>query len=112
MVELAFSTNAYTRHTLPEAVERIADHGYAGVEILGDEPHAYFTEFGESEQEELSRVLDGTEMAVSNVNATPRRATTTTRHRRRFSTQLLSPPTTGIESGASSTRNEPSTSLL
>ena len=69
MVELAFSTNAYTRHTLPEAVERIADHGYAGIEILGDEPHAYFPEFGESEQEELSRVLDGTEMAVSNVNA-------------------------------------------
>ena len=69
MVELAFSTNAYTRHALPEAVERIADHGYAGVELLGDEPHAYFPAFGDTEREELLAVLDGTGIDVSNVNA-------------------------------------------
>jgi sugar phosphate isomerase/epimerase len=69
MVDLAFSTNAYTCHALPAAIERIADHGYAGVEILGDEPHAYFPEFGEDDREELSRALDGAEIEVSNVNA-------------------------------------------
>ncbi len=68
MVELAFSTNAYTRHALPEAVERIADHGYAGVEILGDEPHAYFPEFGD-DQADLFAALDNTGLAVSNINA-------------------------------------------
>jgi protein FrlC len=69
MVELAFSTNAYTRHALPEAVERIADHGYAGVEVLGDEPHAYFPEFGDDDREDLLAALDSTGLAVSNVNA-------------------------------------------
>lgn len=69
MVELAFSTNAYTNYSLPESVERIADHGYAGVELLGDTPHAYFPEFDDDDRAELLATLDRTGMAVSNVNA-------------------------------------------
>ena len=69
MVELAFSTNAYTRHSLPEAVERIASHGYAGVELLGDEPHAYFPDFSESDRRAVLGALADTGLAVSNVNA-------------------------------------------
>ncbi|ELY94255.1 xylose isomerase [Natrialba hulunbeirensis JCM 10989] len=69
MVDLAFSTNAYTRHRLSEAVRRIADHGYAGVELLGDEPHAYFPEFDDADRDELTAVLDDTGIAVSNINA-------------------------------------------
>jgi protein FrlC len=69
MVDLAFSTNAYTRHALPEAIERIADHGYAGVEILGDEPHAYFPEFVDDDRDEVLAALDDTGIGVSNINA-------------------------------------------
>ena len=69
MVDLAFSTNAYTRHPLPDAIDRIADHGYAGVEILGDEPHAYFPAFGDADAERLIAALDDSELRVSNVNA-------------------------------------------
>lgn len=69
MVELAFSTNAYIRHTLSEAVERITTHGYAGVEILGDEPHAFFPEFDDADRDELLTVLDDTGITVSNINA-------------------------------------------
>lgn len=69
MVELAFSTNAYTRFQLPEAVARIADHGYAGVEILGDDPHAYFPTFDDEHRAALETALDETGLAVSNVNA-------------------------------------------
>ncbi|WP_226006952.1 sugar phosphate isomerase/epimerase family protein [Natrinema salinisoli] len=69
MVELAFSTNAYTRHSLPEAVRRIADHGYAGVELLGDDPHAYFPEFGDDDRETVREALEETDLAVSNINA-------------------------------------------
>lgn len=69
MVELAFSTNAYTRHDLPEAVRRIADHGYDGVEVLGDEPHAYFPAFDDADREALADALAETGLAVSNVNA-------------------------------------------
>ncbi|APX97288.1 sugar phosphate isomerase/epimerase family protein [Natronorubrum daqingense] len=69
MVDLAFSTNAYTRHSLPTAIRRIADHGYAGVELLGDDPHAYFPEFTETDRENLLEALEETDLAVSNVNA-------------------------------------------
>ena len=69
MVDLAFSTNAYTRHALPDAIESIADHGYAGVEILGDEPHAYFPAFDDADEERLVAALDKTGIAVSNINA-------------------------------------------
>jgi protein FrlC len=69
MTELAFSTNAYTEYTLPEAIRRIADHGYAGVELLGDEPHAYFPEFSDEDRRLVQDALDETGLAVSNINA-------------------------------------------
>ncbi|ELZ01989.1 sugar phosphate isomerase/epimerase family protein [Natrialba asiatica] len=69
MVDLAFSTNAYARHSLSDAIYHIADHGYAGVELLGDEPHAYFPEFSDAARTELRTALDETELAVSNINA-------------------------------------------
>jgi sugar phosphate isomerase/epimerase len=69
MVELAFSTNAYTQYSLPEAVRRIADHGYAGVELLGDTPHAFFPEFDDADLAAVRSALDETGLAVSNINA-------------------------------------------
>ena len=69
MVDLAFSTNAYVRHSLPEAVERIADHGYDGVELLADAPHAYFPEFDDDDEDALLAALAETGLSVSNVNA-------------------------------------------
>jgi sugar phosphate isomerase/epimerase len=69
MVELAFGTNAYTRFPLSEAVRRIADHGYAGVELLADAPHAFVPEFAPEDRERLLDALEGTGLAVSNVNA-------------------------------------------
>ncbi|RLM89698.1 sugar phosphate isomerase/epimerase [Halobellus sp. Atlit-38R] len=69
MVELAFSTNAYSEYGLPEAVRRIADHGYGGVEILGDEPHAYFPTFDGREERALCDALAETGLSVANVNA-------------------------------------------
>ncbi|MBX0296133.1 sugar phosphate isomerase/epimerase family protein [Haloarcula nitratireducens] len=69
MVELAFSTNAYTEYALPEAVRRIADRGYEGVELLGDDPHAYFPAFDHERERALSEALDETGISVSNINA-------------------------------------------
>jgi sugar phosphate isomerase/epimerase len=69
MVQLAFSTNAYTRFSLPEAVRRIAGHGYAGVELLADTPHAFVSEFDDTNREALVDALEATDLAVSNVNA-------------------------------------------
>ncbi len=69
MVDLAFSTNAYTRFELTDAVDRIADHGYTGVEILADTPHAYLPEFDDEDIETLSETLSETGLSVSNINA-------------------------------------------
>jgi protein FrlC len=69
MVRLAFSTNAYTAHSLPEAIRRIADHGYEGVELLADDPHAYLPTFDENDRAAVEDALAETGLAVSNVNA-------------------------------------------
>ncbi|MFC4440071.1 MULTISPECIES: sugar phosphate isomerase/epimerase family protein [Natrialbaceae] len=69
MVQLAFSTNAYTRTDLPDAVRRIAGHEYDGVELLADTPHAFLPEFDESDQKELEGTLNETGIEVSNINA-------------------------------------------
>lgn len=69
MVQLAFSTNAYTRFELPEAIRRIGDAGYDGVELLADAPHAFLTEFEAGDRTELQDTLETTGISVSNVNA-------------------------------------------
>lgn len=69
MTELAFSTNAYVNTSLPEAIERIADHGYAGVELLADEPHAYFPTFDASDRTALIESIEETDLSVANINA-------------------------------------------
>ncbi|UPM44312.1 sugar phosphate isomerase/epimerase family protein [Halocatena salina] len=69
MVRLAFSTNAYTRFTLTDAVRRIADHGYDGVELLADSPHAFLPEFDEDDRTRLQETIETTGLSVSNVNA-------------------------------------------
>ena len=40
-MKLAFSTNAFVRFPLPDAIAAIREAGFAGVEILADAPHAY-----------------------------------------------------------------------
>lgn len=69
MVELAFSTNAYTEFSLPQALDRIADAGYDGVEILADEPHAFLPNTSEDDRTRLERHLDNAGLDVANVNA-------------------------------------------
>ncbi len=68
-MKLAFSTNAYTKHTLFDALAGIRRAGFGGVEILADTPHAYpdaiDTHFTAKVLEELERL----ELTVSNVNA-------------------------------------------
>ncbi|PSP92918.1 sugar phosphate isomerase/epimerase [Halobacteriales archaeon QS_4_62_28] len=69
MTQLAFSTNAYTRFELPAAIRRIDEHGYDGVELLADRPHAYLPAFDERDWQALASALDETGIDVSNVNA-------------------------------------------
>jgi sugar phosphate isomerase/epimerase len=65
----AFSTNAFTRFPLSEALHEIKAAGYGGVEILADVPHAYPDTLDEEKTGEIRRLLDKLGLAVSNVNA-------------------------------------------
>lgn len=68
-MKLAFSTNAFTRHSLTTALEAIAAAGYEGVEILADKPHWYPEVFREPEAMAVAADLARLNLKVSNVNA-------------------------------------------
>ena len=67
-MKLAFSTNAYTRFPLVDALRGIRKAGFEGVEILADEPHAYPPKIDAGLTDTVRRVLDETGLAVSNIN--------------------------------------------
>src|SRR5215217_957759 len=69
MTKLAFSTNAFTRFPLIDAILAIKDAGFAGVEILADPPHAYPDSIDATLTANVVRALQQTGLAVSNINA-------------------------------------------
>jgi sugar phosphate isomerase/epimerase len=68
-MRLAFSTNAFTRHSLSYALERIRAAGYSGVEILADVPHAYPGTLNSALIFEIARDIERLRLKVSNINA-------------------------------------------
>jgi sugar phosphate isomerase/epimerase len=68
-MQLAFSTNAYTRFSLFEALAGIKSAGFSGVEVLADTPHAYPLMLDDAEMLRIRHELDRLELSVSNVNA-------------------------------------------
>ena len=68
MIPLAFSTNAFKKNTLSEAVAAIAGIGYTGVELMADAPHAHPALFTPRQRDELKDQLQSLSLAVSNIN--------------------------------------------
>jgi sugar phosphate isomerase/epimerase len=69
MFHLAFSTNAFKKNTLDEALVAIADAGYRGVELMADIPHALPSALGRDERRDLMLRLVELGLVVANVNA-------------------------------------------
>jgi sugar phosphate isomerase/epimerase len=69
MPNLAFSTNAFKKNTLDEAIDAIGSIGYAGVELMADLHHAYPPVMDEARRTEVKSVLADRKLPVSNVNA-------------------------------------------
>lgn len=67
--QLAFSTNAFKKTSVWEAVRHIAQIGYGGVEIMADAPHMRPDRFTNAQVQELRNLIDGLGLKVSNVNA-------------------------------------------
>jgi sugar phosphate isomerase/epimerase len=69
MIRLAFSTNAFKKNTLAEAIDAIAQIGYRGVELMADVPHAYPPKFTPQQRQETKSQIASLGLQVSNVNA-------------------------------------------
>jgi protein FrlC len=68
-VQLAYSTNAFTRSSLHDAIDCIADLGFAGVEILCDHPHWLPGRVDATEVGKIAELISSHGLAVSNLNA-------------------------------------------
>ena len=66
---LAFSTNAFKRFPLEQAIRSVAQVGYEGVEILCDVPHAYPPLFGDEQVAGTKKLLSELDIRISNLNA-------------------------------------------
>jgi sugar phosphate isomerase/epimerase len=68
-MRLAFSTNAYLKFSFAEAVRRLAEIGYAGVEIMADVPHAWPACLLEEQKQAIRKSLSDHRLGISNINA-------------------------------------------
>lgn len=68
-MKLAFSSNAYLQFSIEQAIERIAELGYPGIEILADVPHAWPAGLLDERKLAIREHLARHGLAISNVNA-------------------------------------------
>src|SRR5579862_4801959 len=66
---LAFSTNAFKKNTLEEAIDAIAAIGYSAVELMADAPHALPSKMPPARREAIKKQIRDRGLVVSNVNA-------------------------------------------
>lgn len=69
MIRLAFSTNAFKKNTLDDAIDAIAGIGYRGVELMADLHHAYPPVMDAGRRQEVKDRIARDGLVVSNVNA-------------------------------------------
>lgn len=68
-MRLGYSTNAFVNFSLCEAVEKIAQLGFGGIEILADRPHLYPPDFDPPRIEALRRRIEGKGLRIINLNS-------------------------------------------
>lgn len=64
-----YSTNAFVKFTLSEALIKIADLGFRGVEIMCDRPHLYPPDYPEKQLAIIKRILKERKLKVTNLNS-------------------------------------------
>ncbi len=69
MIRLAFSSNAFKKNTLDEAIDAIAGIGYAGVEVMADVPHALPERMDGAARAAVREKIGAVGLRPSNVNA-------------------------------------------
>ena len=68
-MKLAFSSNAYMHFSAEDTINKIADIGYSGIEILADVPHAWPAGLLEERKESIRQTLAKRNLTIANINA-------------------------------------------
>lgn len=66
---LGYSTNAFVKFSLADAIERIAGLGFAGVEIMGDRPHLFPPDYDTAGLAALRSIIEANRLTVTNLNS-------------------------------------------
>jgi sugar phosphate isomerase/epimerase len=64
-----YSTNAFVKFSLFEAVEKIAQLGFPGIEIMGDRPHLYPPDFDDNKLARLKETIQQNHLKLTNLNS-------------------------------------------
>lgn len=64
-----YSTNAFVKYSLLEALEKIAAIGFKGVEIMCDQPHLYPPEYDVAKLTAVKAALEGHALKPTNLNS-------------------------------------------
>ena len=65
---LGYSSNAFKKHSIYEAVEKIGRLGFRGIEIMCKRPHVHAADFGEEEWPRLEACIEAEDLKVINLN--------------------------------------------
>ena len=68
-MNLAYSSNAYMRFPIAEAIARIAALGFEGVELMFDTPHAWPADVTDRDADAIRAALARHHLVIANVNA-------------------------------------------
>ncbi|MDD5170020.1 MAG: sugar phosphate isomerase/epimerase, partial [Syntrophales bacterium] len=68
-MRFGYSTNAFVKFTLLESVEKIANLGFRGLEIMCDRPHMYPPDFDEAALSKLKKMINGLGLKITNMNS-------------------------------------------
>jgi sugar phosphate isomerase/epimerase len=66
---IGYSTNAFVKFSVFEAVEKIGRLGFGGVEIMCDRPHLYPPDYGEEKLTRLKTLIEDQGLKVTNLNS-------------------------------------------
>lgn len=64
----SYSTNAFVKHSLAEALKLIARTGFRGVEIMCDRPHLYPPDMNLQDLEKFKALVNTLELKITNLN--------------------------------------------
>ena len=64
-----YSTNAFVKFSLFEAIEKIAGLGFKGIEIMGDRPHLYPPDFDGHKMARLKKIIEQNQLKITNINS-------------------------------------------